>query len=213
MTDYHFASDYIPTKEERAFKLGLVEDGNGVSLFEIDRTIRVDVTIIGSKLVERLTEEGVIDRIWNPDRTKVYLLIARNSYTNFNSIPQLLRWVVSPIQPALVIPSFIHDWAVNEWAAPGLVVFKYDEHYYIARRGNNANEIDATSLFDLQLNIGKCHPIKTLGVNFIKWTEAAEVYYKLAKTYKRKKNRVYTYLAYNAVRLAGFFKRAFGSTR
>ncbi len=213
MSNYNHASDYIPSKEERAFKLSLVESDRGVNLYEIDKTIRVDVTRIGSRLVERLTEEGVIERIFNPDRTKLYLLIGRGSATNFNSIPALFRWAISPIQPSLVIPSFIHDWAVDEFDSKDLVAFKYDGNYYIGRSGSKPGEVSTTSLFDLQLLIGKYHVLKPLGNTFIKWSEAADIYYGLARTYKGKNNRVYTYLAYNAVRLAGFFKRAFGSTR
>lgn len=213
MTKAFVATDYIPSREERAFKLALVEGDRGVSSYEIDRTIRIDVTSIGSRLVERLTQEGLIDRIYNFDRTKVYLLVGRKSATNFNSIPTLLRWIISPIQPSLVIPSFIHDWAVNEFDSRGMVVFKYDDSYLIARTGKTLNEIDTTSLFDLQFLVDKYLIPKNINPTFIKWTEAAEIYYGLAKAYRGKNNSVYSYLAYNAVRLAGFFKRIFGNTR
>lgn len=213
MSDITEASQFIPSREERGFGLKLIEDEHGVSLYEIDRTIRFDITTIGRLLVERLLREGVFNIQYTP-KAKVYLLIGRGSKTNFNSIPGIARWFISPTHRALVIPSFIHDWAVSEFESNEFAVALYGGNYYIYRtsyaKGFN---IEKSAIYDLQIYIGRFQENAPLIRTIIKWSEAAEIYYKAAKVHKGKNNRIAVTLAYNGVRVYGFFKRLFGDTK
>lgn len=211
MSNTILASSYIPTTEEKNFKLMLRETDRGISLYELDRTIRIDITIIGELLVKRLKHESFILNNFTPNQNKVYLLIARGCKSNFNSVPQLFRWLVSPVQPALIISSLVHDWATSEFDDSGFHVFTYNGDYYISRD----TDVDENSIaqLDLRALIGQYHKYTILGKTYIKWSESAEVYRNLAKDYKGRTSKVTTFLAFNAIRLAGFFKRALGNTK
>jgi hypothetical protein len=208
-------SQFIPSREERGFGLKLIETDHGVSLYEIDKTIRFDITYIGRLLIERLLREGLISNatIYSPT-AKIYFLIGRGSKTNFNSIPSIIRWVISPTHPALTIPSFIHDWAVSEFESSEFALNFYNGNYYIYRTSYESGfNSEKSAIYDLQMYIGQFQEKTPLGKIIIKWSEAAEIYYKAASVYKGKNNRIAIKLAYNGVRLYGFFKRILGNTK
>lgn len=207
------ASKFIPSNEERAFTLRPIETERGINVYEIDRTVRFDVTDIGSKFVKRLSDLGIINLNSSEGESRVYFIICANSRTNFNSIPRLLRWLVSPIQPALIIASFVHDWATNEFDDDTFEVFKYKNDFYISKNAYGRPLYDNVTLKDLKGLVGEYHAYSHLGYCYIKWSESAEVYRELGRIYKGKTNKISTRLAYNALRLAGFFKRVFGDTK
>lgn len=44
-----------------------------------------------------------------------YVLLPEGMRTNFATIPAVARWLISPIDPDIVIAALVHDWLVGEF--------------------------------------------------------------------------------------------------
>lgn len=51
---------------------------------------------------------------WHVELTHWSFIVPEGSVTNFASIPWWLRWLLSPVDPVVVIPAIAHDYLVAE---------------------------------------------------------------------------------------------------
>lgn len=86
-----------------------------------------------------LLEDYVYRCPWNPLQ---FVVIPKGYRTNFASIPALARWLVSPIDPHIVVGALVHDWLVQEFpfetdrltAVPWLYERASDDDVRVARK-------------------------------------------------------------------------------
>ena len=110
-----------------------------------------------------------------------YVMIPEGYETNFASIPWFVRWLISPIDPDLVLAAIVHDWLVQEHGTRAQfppVLYVEDvtgEHVFIER---------------------------------VDWSQAATIFRKIAK--HEGASPLKRFAVYQAVRMHGAYKRLKG---
>lgn len=108
------------------------------------------------------------------------LIIPKGSKTNFASIPWFLRWLISPLDPVIAIPSIVHDYLVGEFAE------------------------------DINNSVNKYTPYESIKVNVLRegyeWIDAALLFRKMALAFSGREAYVKANICFVCILVYGLIK-------
>lgn len=117
------------------------------------------------------------------DKT-AFFIIPAGSKTNFGTIPWFFRWLVSPLDPVIAMPSIVHDYLVSEFGKEK----DYLEPKYAMVIKNGS--IDTTTVFR----------------SGYEWVDSALLFRKLALAFSGNEARFKANLAFIFIIIRGIFK-------